>query len=190
MFKKAGKELCDLLVICGDDVLMFSDKHIAWPDAPFELAWKRWYSRAIGESAQQIRKADLWLKKNPQAIFADGKCEKPIPLKLPPIGQRRVHGICVASGGERAASSYFDDPDGTFMIMPSLRGKDHVDFTLPHHRAFCIGDVDPDGPFVHVFNMATLDCRYVGIRHDYRLHEIPQRARRSHSIGKVVAFTE
>ncbi|WP_426529330.1 hypothetical protein [Bradyrhizobium sp. McL0615] len=157
VFKKPGKELCDLLVVCGDDVLIFSDKHIAWSDAPFEIAWKRWYSRAIGESAEQIRKADLWLKQSPKAIFADGKCEQPIPLTLPPVGQRRVHGICVASGGEQAASSYFDDPDGTFMILPNLRRKDHVDFTLPDHRAFCIGDVDPDGPFVHVFNMATLD---------------------------------
>lgn len=156
MFKKAGKELCDLLVVCGDDVLMFSDKHIAWPDAPFELAWKRWYSRAIGESAEQIRKAERWLKTNPQTIFSDGKCEHPIPLKLPPIGQRRVHGICIASGGEQAASAYFNDPDGTFMIMPHLRGKDHV-ATLPHHQPFCIGDVEPGGPFIHVFNMATLD---------------------------------
>ncbi len=136
---------------------MFSDKHIAWPDAPFELAWKRWYRRAVEESAEQNRKADRWLKTNPQAIFADGKCEHPIPLKLPPTAQRRVHSICIASGGEQAASSYFDDPDGTFMIVPHLRGKDHVDFTLPNHRAFCIGDVDPWGPFVHVFNMATLD---------------------------------
>ncbi|MFW7341939.1 hypothetical protein V0R37_10395 [Pollutimonas sp. H1-120] len=157
MFKKAGKELCDLLVVCGDDVLMFSDKHIAWPDAPFELAWKRWYNRAIGESAEQIRKADRWLKTNPQTIFADGKCEQPIPLKLPSVGQRRVHGICIASGGEQAASAYFNDPDGTFMIVPHLRGKDHIDFTLPLHWPFCVGDVDPNGPFVHVFNMAALD---------------------------------
>lgn len=157
MFKKAGKELCDLLVVCGDDVLLFSDKHIAWPEAPFELAWKRWYSRAIEKSAEQIRQADRWLKTNPQTIFADAKCEHPIPLKLPPIEQRRVHGICVASGGEEAASAYFDDPDGTFVIMPRLRGKDHIEFTLPHHQPFCIGDVDPAAPFVHVFNMATLD---------------------------------
>ncbi len=149
--------MCDLLIVCGDDVLMFSDKHNTWPDDPFELAWKRWYNRAIEKSADQIRKADLWLKSNPHAIFADGKCQQPIPLELPPIGRRRVHGICVASGAEVAASAYFNDPDGTFMIMPHLRGKDHVDFGLPHHRPFCIGDVDPDGPFVHVFNMATLD---------------------------------
>lgn len=157
VFKKPGKELCDLLVVCGDDVLIFSDKHNAWPDGDFELAWERWYRRAIGVSVKQVRNADRWLKTNPQEIFADEKCQQPIPLKLPPIGQRRVHGICVASGGEDAASSYFDDPDGTFMIMPHLRGKDHVDFTLNHHRPFCIGDVDPDGPFVHVFNMESLD---------------------------------
>lgn len=89
VFKKAGKELCDLLVVCGDDVLMFSDKHIAWPDAPFELAWKRWYSRAIGESAGQIRKADLWLKKN--------------PLKLSPVGQKSID-----DGAERGASVPYD----------------------------------------------------------------------------------
>lgn len=157
VFKKPGKELCDLLVVCGADVLMFSDKQIAWPEADFELAWKRWYNRAIADSAEQIRKADLWLKRNPEAIYADGKCEHPIPVKLPPIGQRRVHGICVATGGEKAASAYFEDVDGTFMIMPHLRGKDHVNFDHPAHKAFCIGDVDPSGPFVHVFNMASLD---------------------------------
>jgi len=28
-----GKELCDLLVVFGDDVLIFSDKTIEWPSA-------------------------------------------------------------------------------------------------------------------------------------------------------------
>ncbi|MBY3544782.1 hypothetical protein HFN69_21935 [Rhizobium laguerreae] len=157
VFKKPGKELCDLLVVCGDDVIMFSDKHNAWPDDPLELAWKRWYNRAIKESADQIRKAELWLRRNPKAVFADAKCQQPVPLELPPIQQRRVHGICVATGAEAAASRHFRDPDGTFMILPSLRGTDHVDFSIPHHQPFCIGDVDPAGPFIHVFNMATLE---------------------------------
>ena len=29
--KGDGKELCDLLVICGDHILIFSDKTIGWP---------------------------------------------------------------------------------------------------------------------------------------------------------------
>ncbi|WP_421414215.1 hypothetical protein [Agrobacterium tumefaciens] len=156
VFKKPGKELCDLLVVCGDDVLMFSDKAISWPDAPFQTAWSRWYNKAIADSADQIRKADLWLKKSPKAVFADGKCQQPIPIELPPISQRRVHGICVATGAEEAASQYFNDPDGTFMIFPHLKGSDHANFAALGHEPFCIGDVDPDGPFVHVFNMATL----------------------------------
>ena len=30
LFASAGKELCDLLVVCGDDILIFSDKSIKW----------------------------------------------------------------------------------------------------------------------------------------------------------------
>lgn len=31
LFKSNGKELCDLLVVCGDDVLIFGVKEIGWP---------------------------------------------------------------------------------------------------------------------------------------------------------------
>ena len=31
LFFRPGKELCDLLVVCGDEILVFSDKTIAWP---------------------------------------------------------------------------------------------------------------------------------------------------------------
>jgi hypothetical protein len=32
LYTKDGKELCDVLVVCGDDVLIFSDKAIAWQE--------------------------------------------------------------------------------------------------------------------------------------------------------------
>ncbi len=34
-----GKELCDLLVVCGDHVLIFSDKHISWPETD-DVEWR------------------------------------------------------------------------------------------------------------------------------------------------------
>ena len=34
-----GKELCDLLVVCGDHVLIFSDKSIGWPEGDLTLSW-------------------------------------------------------------------------------------------------------------------------------------------------------
>jgi hypothetical protein len=53
-----GKELCDLLVVCGNDVLIFSDKHISWPGGDSNVAWPRWFKRAIQKSANQIRGAE------------------------------------------------------------------------------------------------------------------------------------
>lgn len=157
VFGEPGKELCDLLVACGDDVLIFSDKDIKWPDGDLPIAWKRWYRRAIGKSADQIRGAARWLDSHPESVFIDGKCKQRVPLNLPPKDRRRVHGICVVVGCEEAASRYFNDPDGSFMIYPHLRGEEaHLNVDSAGGMPFCIGDVDPDGPFVHVFNQMTL----------------------------------
>jgi hypothetical protein len=57
--KGDGKELCDLLVICGDDIIIFSDKSVAWPGAgDFQTQWSRWYRRAIEKSVAQINGAE------------------------------------------------------------------------------------------------------------------------------------
>ena len=42
------------------------------------------------------------------------------------------------------------------MIMPHLRGEDHLDFSTKGHLPFAIGDVGTTGPFIHVFNQSTL----------------------------------
>src|SRR5436189_5983286 len=57
--KGDGKELCDLLVVCGDDILIFSDKTVAWPTVDeFQIAWSRWYRAAIEQSVATIRGAE------------------------------------------------------------------------------------------------------------------------------------
>ena len=46
--KGDGKELCDMLAVCGDDVIIFSDKHIKYQgDKPVQIAWPRFYRKAI-----------------------------------------------------------------------------------------------------------------------------------------------
>src|SRR6185437_2914186 len=38
--KAQGQELCDVLVVCDPYVLVFSDKHVAWPgDEKLSLNW-------------------------------------------------------------------------------------------------------------------------------------------------------
>ena len=61
-----GKEFCDLLVVCGNDIIIFSDKSVTWPGSPdINLSWARWYRRAISKSVDQIRGAERWLREHP-----------------------------------------------------------------------------------------------------------------------------
>ena len=154
--KGDGKELCDLLVVCGDHVLIFSDKTIAWQDDDdVLLSWKRWFNRAVHHSARQIRKAERWIKQMPDQIYLDKSCTKPLPFKLPPIERRKVHGIVVALGAAAGCRAFFGDGIGSLMIRPEIKGDQHFkgDEVIP----FSIGDVDPNGPFIHVLDEATLD---------------------------------
>ena len=71
LFGVGGKELCDLLVVCGDDVLIFSDKNINWsPGVDVKVAWPRWYKKAIGKSAAQINGAARYLRDRPDQLFS------------------------------------------------------------------------------------------------------------------------
>ncbi len=152
-----GKELADLLVVCGDDVIIFSDKSVAWPPGNIQLSWARWYRRAVKKSVDQIRGAERWLRQFPERVFLDPACTKRLPIELPPLARRRVHGIAVALGAQAACSSHFSEPDGSLMVCGHLKGDAHTDTAADDFVPFAFGDVDPDGPFVHVFDETALD---------------------------------
>ena len=99
LFRTPAKELCDVLVVFGDNVVIFSDKSCAYPDSGDPaLDWSRWYRRSIGKSAHQIRRAEQWVRNLPERVFLDAKCEQPLPIQLPPAERLRVHRICTPSG--------------------------------------------------------------------------------------------
>lgn len=156
--KGDGKELCDLLIVCGDDILIFSDKTISWPPGKdSDLAWQRWFKRAVLKSFEQIRGAERWIDQFPNRIYLDRQCTQPLPLKIPAKERRRVHGIVVALGAGQACKEYFEEGSGSLMIVPALTGSNHMDKHSPHYSPFAIGDLDPHGSFVHVLDDATLD---------------------------------
>jgi hypothetical protein len=71
LYKNDGQELCDVLVVCGDDVLIFSDKNIGWKKGDdFGLSWSRWYRGAIEESVKQINGASRYLRQHPMNCFS------------------------------------------------------------------------------------------------------------------------
>lgn len=156
--RRTGKELCDLLVVCGNDVIIFSDKAISWPGGEdVHLSWSRWFRSAVTSSVKQIRGADRWIMHHPDRIFLDSKCTVRLPIDLPPPDRLRVHGVAVATGAYAACSSHHGDPDGSMMVQSSLRGAMHTDTSDVGYRPFSIGDVDPSGPFVHVFDETALN---------------------------------
>lgn len=150
-----GKELCDLLVVCGDYVIIFSEKTIDWPSGDLVTAWRRWAKRAIRDSAQQTRGAERWISAFPERLFLDRDCTIPFPIDLPSREFRQVHRVVVANGSANACKMHYPDSSGSLIIRPSVVGQSH--WMGEHVEPFVVGDVDPIGSFVHVLNEAALD---------------------------------
>src|SRR5712675_1108287 len=99
-----GKELTDLLVVFGTDVLLFSDKHCAFQEGTdIEVAWPRWYKRAVEKSARQLAGAESFLRRFPARVFLDKSCQTRLPVAVPDSGLARYFLIAVTRGGHGAA---------------------------------------------------------------------------------------
>lgn len=156
--RRAGKELCDLLVVCGDHSIIFSIKDISWNEnKDINVAWPRWYNRAIKKSATQVRRAERWITRLPDRLFLDTACSQPLPIPLAPPETRKIYGVIVALGAHEACSKFFGGDAGSFLIAPRLVGDAHADPDAPGYSPFAIGDVDPEGSFIHVVNDVTMD---------------------------------
>lgn len=146
LFKKPGKELIDLMVAFGDDILLFSDKSCAYPQTGNPaLDWQRWFSRAIGDSAHQLLQAERWLRNYPGRIFLDARAKEPLPITLPSPHDMKIHRICVATG----AAEQCQRATGQAMLGIDLTVKDA-------ETPLRIGTVTKAGGFLHVFDAEAL----------------------------------
>jgi len=164
-----GGEVCDLLVVFEDHVLIFSDKNIEYKrHADPKVAWRRWYKKAVKKSADQIYSAERWIREHPDRLFLDPACIQPFPVPLPKPDRMQIHRIVVAHGVSEACRRALGGT-GSLMIDPNLigddhflRGEDHVvlmdGLTLPSPaRPFAVGQVDPKRGFIHVLDDTTLN---------------------------------
>lgn len=154
---KAGrgstKELCDALVIFGKHVLIFSDKHITFQkDKALDVAWPRWYRRAVVDSIRQLHGARSWLQRFPQRAFLDTACTRPLPVKVPSGADVTFHLVAVTRGSTAAAiKASGGEGRGTFGVNSALKGDDHL------KAPFTMGTPVPDKPFVHVFDDVSIE---------------------------------
>ncbi len=151
--KGDGKELCDLVVVFGNDVLLFSDKKIKFNTAkPLNIAWARWAREAIGESVKQIFGAKRWLVNYQDRIFLNKECSERLPLELPKEDQVTFHFIVVCHGCEEVAVEHHGAP--SFSFCREIVADEHWDSNKC--EPFVIGRGFNE-EFVHVFNEATIE---------------------------------
>lgn len=135
-----GKEVCDLLVVCGNDLIVFSDKSCEFGDSGnSETDWSRWYRKAIKKSADQLFGAQRWILEHPERLFLDRRCTTAFPLELSDISQRRIHLVVVATGAKNRCQQQIKG-SGSLVLSPDIVGKQHVGADC---SPFFVGQVEP-----------------------------------------------
>ncbi len=146
--QEGGKEICDLIVVFGNDILLISDKEIEFKSEKGELVgWKRWYKDAITKSFKQTKGAERWIKTYPDRLFVDKKCTTKFPISID-LSKAKFHHILVTHGLENILEEKLG--------YGSLRFNN--DINLGDTEPYKIGKINNE-PFVHVFTEKTLkDC--------------------------------
>jgi hypothetical protein len=146
LFRKPGKELTDLLVVFGNDVIIFSAKACRYPNTGnADRDWSRWYRSSIADSAKQIAKTERSILSFPDKVFLDAKCLEKLPITLPNASDMRVHRICVALGAlDRAEAE-----TGT-------RGLKIEPAVVNDALRFTVGKIEKASGWVHVFDDVSL----------------------------------
>lgn len=152
-------EVADLIVLFGQDVIIFSEKDIQFPETnDIKVAWPRWFRKSVVASVDQLRGAEAYIKSGRGTLFLDAKCTQPFPFPLndPDL---RVHLVAICRNSSAPGQRYFAQFEekgvefsstGTLAFNATLREKDML------ANPFWIGDFDHAKTFVHIFDEESL----------------------------------
>jgi hypothetical protein len=149
--KGDGKELCDLLVIFENHIIIFSDKDCRFGDGDLQIEWARWFKRAVQNSAKQVWGAERWIREFPSRLFIDRQCTIPFPINLPDPDKAIFHRVVVAHDASRACKEKLGG-SGSLMLDNGVVGDNHLS-----HLPFTVGQLNPDKGYIHVFDDTTLN---------------------------------
>ncbi|WP_026073139.1 hypothetical protein [Nodosilinea nodulosa] len=148
-----GEEVCDLLVVFENKILIFSDKDCKFPESGTLLTdWKRWFKKSIQKSVKQLRGAEKWIRSRPNKLFLDKKCSQPFPIYLPE--KLNFHLIAVAHNSSNRSKREIGGNGSLNIEVPSLQENKEINF---EETPFCIGDLDRDKTFIHILDDISLD---------------------------------
>lgn len=147
-----GKELCDLLVVFNNHIIVFSDKSIEFKNKNgINEDWKKWSKKAIVESSNQIFGAERWIKRFPDRISLDAKGEEKFPFLLPKNEDMIIHRIVLASFSGNELKELMVD-NKAFIINPSIIGEEKQ-----LNTPFTVGQINKEKGFVHIMNEISLE---------------------------------
>ncbi len=145
-----GKELCDLLVVFENHILIFSDKHCVFPSTEnSELDWSRWYRRSVLAAEKQLRGAERWVKDHPDRIFVDRACKQRFPVSIPSFADAKYHLLVVAHGSVQRTRQALGGTGG--LVVTNMLAEDDL-----LKKPFTAGELCPTKTFVHIFDDASL----------------------------------
>ncbi|WP_436411816.1 hypothetical protein [Petrimonas sp.] len=92
---KKNKELCDVLVVCENSIIIISIKDIKVSEHSDEnIQYERWQKKAIQSSIDQIYGAERFLKNVDEITLSDRVTKN----QLPPYSNREIFRIAIAFG--------------------------------------------------------------------------------------------
>lgn len=150
-------ELCDLLIVYRNVILIISEKDYAFPQSgDMTVRWDRWKKKSILKSADQAIGAKRWVLRNPHEVYVDRRLEYPIPNV--PI-DAEVHLVLLCRNSNSACLEYFSGDTGTFCIS-----ADDIELGTPF-----VVNQRVQGTFVHVFCEASFELitRFIDTPEDF-----------------------
>ena len=144
--KGSGKELCDVLVVCPPDVIIFSVKEIELKESGQpDVESARWLKRAVEESAKQIYGAERHIRSASYVIRSDGSTG----LLLPKPPELRLHRVAVAAGSRgkmplpfgdfgKGFVHVFDETSAHTLLSELDTVRDFIEY-LVAKESFCSG---------------------------------------------------
>ncbi|MBK6296979.1 MAG: hypothetical protein IPF48_02685 [Sphingomonadales bacterium] len=149
--REDGKELCDLIVVFENEVLIFFDRESRRFDtnpSDVNLAWKRWRKEVIDKQVATAHGAERYIRKG-RPIFLDTKQAEPFPIPIDPQNAR-FHKVVVAHGVRDACRhSSPSNVSGSLAISYEPKGPTSVD------QPFFV-EIDRDNP-VHILDTDNLE---------------------------------
>jgi len=150
---KTGKEVCDLLVVFDNYVIIFSDKDNKFHEGiDVAVAWRRWFNKSVTASANQLYGAEKFIRETNGRLFLDKKCTQPFPVEV--NKDTRFFLVAVTNNSVAPTSDFFgrfaQGSSGTLVNVFSF----NLDACL--ENPFFIGDIYPNKTFIHVLDEYSL----------------------------------